>query len=90
MQRLRNQLKQKKISQADAQKEFARLDSNRRLLQTTYDDLLIKQKEMQTYAKAPGATKQTIDEINRLNTEVASLRTQLDELDQLRSISVTG
>ena len=90
IQQLTNQLKHKKITQAEAQKEFTQLDSNRKLLQTTYDDLLIKQKEMQTYAKAPGATKETIDEINRLNTEVASLRTQLDELDQLRSISLTG
>ena len=90
IQQLTNQLKQKKITQEEAQKEFTQLDSNRKLLQTTYDDLLIKQKEMQTYAEAPGATKETIDEINRLNVEVASLRTQLDELDQLRSISVTG
>lgn len=90
IQQLTNQLKQKKITQAEAQKEFTQLDSNRKLLQTTYNDLLIKQKEMQAYAKAPGATKETTDEINRLNAEVASLRTQLDELDQLRSISVTG
>lgn len=87
---IQNQLKQKQLTEKQAQKEYKQLTQNRQSLQTTYDELLIKQKEWQQYANAPGATNDVINEVNKLNAEVASLRTQLDELDQLRSISITG
>jgi peptidoglycan hydrolase-like protein with peptidoglycan-binding domain len=90
IQQIKQQLEQQTLTKKQAQKEYKQLDKNRKLLQTTYDNLVVKQKERQKYANAPGATKETIYEINRLNEEIASLRTQLDELDQLRSISITG
>lgn len=87
---IQSQLKQKQLTEKQAQQEYSQLTQNRQSLQTTYDELLIKQKEWQQYAKAPGVTNDVINEVNKLNAEVTSLRTQLDELDQLRSISITG
>ncbi len=87
---IQNRLKQKQLTKKQAQKEYEQLTQNRAALQATYNELLIKQKEWQQYANAPGATKDVVAEVNKLNAEIASLRTQLDELDQLRSISITG
>ncbi len=87
---IQNQLKQQQLTKKQAQKKYKQLAQNRQSLQTTYNELLKKQKQWQQYANAPGATNDVINEVNKLNAEIASLRTQLDELDQLRSISITG
>jgi peptidoglycan hydrolase-like protein with peptidoglycan-binding domain len=90
VQQINRQLKQKNLTQQQAQQKFRQLDQNRALLQTTYNDLLKKEKKLQKIAYTPSASDAVNNDYNRLREEITSLKIQLDELDQLRSISISG
>ncbi len=90
IQQINKQIADKTLSKEQAQQQYAELNQNRAMLQSTYDKALATQKEWQRYASANGSSYDIDQEINKLNVEIASLKTQLDELDQLRSISLIG
>lgn len=90
MQQIMQQMKNKTLTRDQAQQEYAELRQNRELLQSIYDEALATHKEWQQYAAVNGSSRDVDQEINKLNVEIASLKTQLDELDQLRSISIVG
>ncbi len=90
LRQLNQQLKNKSLSTQQAQQQIAELTQSRELLQNTYNDLLAKQQEWRDYAATDGGSQEVDQEIEKLNAEIASLRLQLDELDQLRSISISG
>lgn len=90
MQQMMQQIKNKTITRDQAQQQYAALSQNRKMLQSTYDEALATQKEWQRYANANGSSQVVDQEIMKLNVEIFSLKTQLDELDQLRSISLIG
>ena len=90
IQQINKQIENKTLSKEQAQQQYAELSQNREMLQSTYNKALATQKEWQKYASVNGSSNDVDQEINKLNVEIASLKTQLDELDQLRSISLIG
>lgn len=90
MAQIKRQLKQKTISKRQAAEQYASLDENRQLLQTTYNNLKSRQREWQQIAASNGNTPEITREVEKLRVQIASLEEELDELDQLRSISRVG
>ena len=88
--RMRNLLEHRELSARNAKKQFAQLDKSRKMLEGTYNQLLAKKKERQDYANNNNTSQDMDQEMRQLNNEIALLKTQLDELDQLRSITVMG
>jgi len=90
MKRIKRQLKDQQISKNQAAEQFASLNENRQLLESTYQDLNNKQKEWQQIAANSGNTPEINREVEKLRIQIASLEEELGELDQLRSISQVG
>ncbi len=90
MAQIKRQLKQKIISKRQAAKQYASLDENRQLLQATYNNLKNRQREWQQIASSNGNTPEIAQEVEKLRVQLASLEEEMDELDQLRSISRVG
>ncbi len=88
--RIKQQLENQELSRRNAKQQFAQLDKSRELLKSTYNQLLAKKKERQDYANNNNTSQEMNYEMKKLNNEIALLKTQLDELDELRSISVMG
>jgi len=87
---IKRQLRQKTISKRQAAEQYASLDENRQLLNDTYADLKNKEREWQQLATNSGHTPEIDREVEKLRVQIASLEEELDELDQLRSISQVG
>ncbi len=87
---IKQQLASKSLTRQQAKEQYAQLDKNRGILEDTYKQLLVKKKQRQDYTKNTTTTHDMDNEMNKINNEIVSLKTQLDELDQLRSISVMG
>lgn len=84
---INEQVKNKSLSMEQAQQQLAELEQNKVILERAYNEALATKEEWKAYA----GTNQDVDqEIEKLNEEIASLKIQLDELDQLRSISIAG
>ena len=84
---INEQVKNKSLSMEQAQQQLAELEQNKVILERAYNEALATKEEWKAYA----GTNQDVDqEIEKLNEEIASLKIQLDELEQLRSISIAG
>ena len=90
-----NDLKENRITQADAQKRVAAIDANRNELQNTLSKLKKREQDWKVVAaqeKSGGANTRELDkEIKQLNTQIASLEQELNELNDARQdITVVG
>jgi peptidoglycan hydrolase-like protein with peptidoglycan-binding domain len=91
LEQIKQQLAQKSISKQQAEKQYADLDENKQLLEETIKNLKAKQQQWQKIADSDKSQAKDIDhEIKTLKTQIATLEDELVELDQLRTISVTG
>lgn len=88
--KINQQLARQAISKQQAKQQLASLDDNRQLLDETRKDLINKQNEWQQIAASNGHSPEIDQEVKKLRYQIASLEDELDELDQLRSISEVG
>ena len=95
LKQINNDLKENRITQADAQKRVAAIDANRAELQNTLSKLKKREQDWKVVAaqeKSGGSNTVALDkEISELNTQIAALEQELDELNDARQdITVVG
>jgi peptidoglycan hydrolase CwlO-like protein len=78
-----------KVDKTKAQQQIAEIDANTKYLKDTLADLKAREKQWREVAsseRASGARVDTLDaEINRMQQQIASLESEIDELYQQRS-----
>lgn len=84
----------KKVDRSQAQKKIAEIDANTQYLKKSLADLKSREKQWREVAAAERASGARVDvldvEINRLNQQVASLETEINELYKQRSAIQLG
>ncbi len=84
----------KKVDKSQAQKQIAEIDANTQYLKKSLADLKSREKQWREVAAAERASGARVDvldvEINRLNQQVASLETEINELYKQRSAIQLG
>ena len=88
--RLQRDIKNQKVSKQDVKRQLSELDDNRELLKETQEDLIDQQQQWQKLADRTGDSGKIDRELNQLNSKLAELESELDDLDRLRSITEMG
>lgn len=94
IEQIKRDIAAKKVDRSQAQKQIAEIDANTQYLKKSLADLKSREKQWREVAAAERASGARVDvldvEINRLNQQVASLETEINELYKQRSAIQLG
>lgn len=94
IEQIKRDIAAKKVDRSQAKKQIAEIDANTQYLKKSLADLKSREKQWREVAAAERASGARVDvldvEINRLNQQVASLETEINELYKQRSAIQLG